>query len=81
MTTTDLTLETIVSRLENCINTPVGMRGLNILLHGWIHTTGCVSRDTLRHRKARDGQIWLSPHELRSFSDYVGYDLSQTRNP
>ena len=81
MTYTDLTLETIVSILENCINDTVGMHGLNILLHGWIRATGCVSRDTLRQRKARDGQAWLSPHELRSFSDYVGYDLSQTHNP
>lgn len=81
MTTHDLPLETVAARLGQAIRHDVGMNGLNIMLHGWIHATGTVSGNTLRTRKARDGQAWLTPLELASFSRYVGYDLAQNPNP
>ena len=80
MTKNDLPLETVALRLGMAIRYDVGMNGLAVMLHGWIRSTGCLSYGTLRVRKARDGQAWLSPSELDSLSRYVGYDLSRAQN-
>ena len=65
----------LAGNLERAIHCPVGMEGLLILIHGWVRK-GCISRDTLRTRKKRDGEPWLSPYEALSLSEYAGYDLT-----
>ena len=48
------------------------------LLLGWIRHPQFKSPvlQTLRIRADTDGFIWLKEEEIRSFSDYCGYDLS-----
>ena len=72
-----ITITVLAGRLERAIHCDVGMRGLEILLHGWIRK-GAISRETLRTREKRDGEAWLSPYEVQVFSMYAGYDLTQT---
>ena len=76
----DSTLTELAARLEQAIHQDVGMEGLKTLLHGWMRK-GHLSYDTLRHRKKADGEAWLTPHEVLSFSRYAGYDLSKKNNP
>ena len=70
-----LTFTILAQRLEQAIHCDVGMEGLNILIHGWL-CKGPVSRQTLRVRKHRDGEPWLTYTEALSFSQYAGYDLA-----
>ena len=72
-----VTFEQLCARLERAVHCPVGMRGLNILLYGWIAKYGRTSRVTLGRRHAEDGTFWLTPDEARHFSDYAGYDLTK----
>ena len=72
-------LTVIVQRLNDALNTDVGLQGLNTLLFGWIKK-GYLNSATLRVRNQRDGYRWLSIRELKSFSHYAGYDLTQNRN-
>lgn len=76
---TKIPLTVIAQRLNDVLNANVGLLGLNILLFGWIRK-GCLSSATLRVRNQRDGYRWLSIRELKSFSNYAGYDLTQNRN-
>ena len=69
-------LTTLCSRLEQATHAEVGMRGLNILLYGWIAKHKLVSRASLCMREKADGQMWLTLPEARSFSLYAGYDLT-----
>ena len=71
-----ITLTTLAARLERAIHADVGMRGLNILLFGWIRK-GNLSHETLRTREKRDGEPWLTPYEAQSLSVYAGYDLTK----
>ena len=68
-------LTTLAANLERVLHADVGMEGLHTLLHGWLRK-GAISRQTLRQRKKRDGEAWLSPYEAKSFSKYAGYDLT-----
>lgn len=76
---TKIPLTVIVQRLNDALNTEVGLQGLNTLLFGWIKK-GYLNSATLRVRNQRDGYRWLSIRELKSFSHYAGYDLTQNRN-
>ena len=76
---TKIPLTVIVQRLNDALNTDVGLQGLNTLLFGWIKK-GYLNSATLRVRNQRDGYRWLSIRELKSFSHYAGYDLTQNRN-
>ena len=71
-----ITLTTLAARLERAIHADVGMRGLDILLCGWVRK-GYISRETLRQREKRDGEPWLTLYEAQSFSKYAGYDLTK----
>ena len=70
-----LTFTTLAQRLERAVQCDVGIEGLNILIHGWLRK-GPVSRQTLRVRKHRDGEPWLTYAEALSFSRYAGYNLA-----
>lgn len=76
---TKIPLAVIAQRLNDVLNTNVGLHGLNTLLFGWIRK-GYLSSATLRVRNRRDGYRWLSVRELKSFSSYAGYDLTENRN-
>jgi len=76
---TKIPLTVIAQRLNDAMNTDVGLHGLDTLLFGWIKR-GNLSDATLRVRNQRDGYRWLSVRELKSFSRYAGYDLTQNRN-
>ena len=76
---TKIPLSLIARRLNDALNAEVGLKGLNTLLFGWIRK-GHLSSATLRVRNKRDGYRWLSIHELESFSQYAGYDLTKNRN-
>ena len=71
-----VTFEQLCARLERAVHCPVGMRGLNILLYGWIAKYGKVSRPLLNLRKQADGTFWLTLGEAQHFSRYAGYDLT-----
>ena len=71
-----ITFETLCARLERAIHADVGMRGLNILLYGWIAKYGKISRPVLSLRKKADNVFWLTFGEAVHFSKYVGYDLT-----
>jgi hypothetical protein len=61
--------------LELAIHCDVGTEGVEILIHGWIRKGG-INRETLRTRRKRDGESWLSYFEVQEFSKYAGYDLT-----
>jgi len=65
----------LAGALGRAIQCDVGLEGLDTMLSGWLRK-GVVSRETLRQRKARDGEAWLNPYEALSLSEYVGYDLT-----
>ena len=72
-----ITFAQLCARLERAIHADVGLRGLNILLYGWITKYGRCSRSQLGMRKKADGEFWLSRSEAEHFSKYVGYDLTK----
>ena len=71
-------LSVVAQRLDEALHAHVGLKGLEILLHGWMRK-GYMSTATLRVRSLRDGFKWLAPSELVSFSAYAGYDLTSNR--
>lgn len=71
-----VTFSQLVARLERAIHCDVGLRGLNILIYGWIAKHGRCSRAQFRMRKTEDGEAWLTPSETEHFSNYCGYDLT-----
>ena len=77
MTKNAITFPTLCARLERAIHCDVGMKGLNILLYGWIAKHGRCSRIQFRQRKLADGEAWLNLSEAEHFSRYVGYDLTK----
>ena len=77
MTKKAITFAQLTARLERAIHCDVGLKGLNILLYGWITQHGRCSRSQLCMRKAADGEAWLTPSEAESFSKYAGYDLTK----
>ena len=72
-----VTFAQMTARLERAIHCDVGLRGLNILLYGWITKHGRCSRAQLCMRNEHDGEFWLTPSEARHFSKYAGYDLTK----
>ena len=60
----------IVRRLEVYIHCPVGYKGFKILLYGWRVKSGL----SIHHFDARD---YMTETEVRSFSQYAGYDLTK----
>ena len=72
-----VTFAQLTARLERAIHCDVGLKGLNILLYGWIKKYGRCSRAQLGMRKIADGEFWLSHSEAEHFSKYVGYDLTK----
>ena len=72
-----ITFAQLTARLERAIHADVGLRGLNILLYGWITKHGRCSRAQLCMRNSADGEFWLSRSEAEHFSQYCGYDLTQ----
>ena len=72
-----ITFEQLTARLERAIHCDVGMKGLNILLYGWITKHGRCSRAQLCMRRSHDKVFWLSHSEAEHFSKYVGYDLTK----
>ena len=71
-----VTFAQLTARLERAIHADVGLRGLNILLYGWITKYGKVTRPILNLRKHKDGEYWLTLGEAAHFSRYAGYDLT-----
>ena len=72
-----ITFTQLAARLERAIHCDVGLRGLNILLYGWINKHGRCSRAQLGMRNKADGEFWLSRSEAEHFSHYCGYDLTR----
>ena len=71
-----VTFAQLTARLERAIHEDVGLKGLNILIYGWITKHGRCSRAQLCMRAKADGEFWLSRSEAESFSRYAGYDLT-----
>ena len=72
-----ITFAQLAARLERAIHCDVGLKGLNILIYGWITKHGQCSRAQLGMRKRADGETWLTLSEATHFSKYVGYDLTK----
>ena len=72
-----VTFAQLTARLERAIHADVGLKGLNILIYGWITKYGRCSRAQLCMRQRADGDCWLSRHEAEHFSHYCGYDLTR----
>ena len=69
MTKTKIYLSDILPRLEQAIRFPCGESGMAVLLYGW---------RVKMHLPERffEQRNWLTPEELKSFSEYAGYDLT-----
>ena len=72
-----ITLTTLTARLERAIHADVGMKGLRILIYGWMKKYNLIGYHTLTSRAQYDGEAWLSLGETMSLSRYAGYDLTQ----
>ncbi len=64
----------LARQLELMLHADVGLDGLEILMHGFIRKGG-INQETLRQRKRRDGEEWLTLYEAKEFAKYAGYDL------
>ena len=60
----------IIRRLEVAIHSDVGEQGFKILLYGWRMKMGIPVYNFY-------GRDYMNEVEIRSFSRYAGYDLSQ----
>ncbi len=67
----------LATNLEKAIQCDVGMRGLRILLYGWMKKTQLVNNKLLNERKRKKGVMFLTEKEANSFSKYAGYDLTK----
>ena len=72
-----VTFAQLTARLERAIHCDVGLKGLNILLYGWITKYGRCSRAQFADRKRKEGEPYLTPSEAKHFSKYAGYDLTK----
>ena len=63
----------LVQALNAALQSDVGIKGLNILIHGWLkhRRYGHSYYEALRHRE------WLYVTEVQDLSEYAGYDLSK----
>lgn len=69
-----ITKQQLAANLEQHLQAPVGIQGLNTLIHGWLkhRRYGHSYRDALYHRD------WLYITEVHELSEYAGYDLTTT---
>ena len=65
----------LAANLDKAINSNVGMRGLHILLYGWIKKEHKITQQTLSNRKRKYKTFFLTKTEAKAFSQYAGYDL------
>lgn len=67
----------LAANLELAIHAPVGIRGLNILIHGWLrfHHYSPTYRNTIYNRN------WLYLTEVIELSEYAGYNLLTATPP
>ena len=72
-----VTFAQLTARLERAIHCDVGLKGLNILLYGWITKHGRCSRLQFADRKRKEGEHYLTLREAEHFSKYAGYDLTK----
>ena len=63
----------LCASLNRALQSDVGIKGLNILIHGWLkhRRYGHSYYEALRHRE------WLYVTEVQDLSEYAGYDLSK----
>ena len=73
-----ITFAQLTARLERAIHADVGMKGLNILLYGWMKKRARYGLRTINFaaRGSYSGETYLTPNEAYEFSDYAGYDLT-----
>jgi hypothetical protein len=65
----------LAAALERAIKCDVGMKGLDVLMYGFIQKGG-VKRTTLKMREKKNGEKYLTEEEAIKFSEYAGYDLT-----
>lgn len=65
----------LAAALERAIKCDVGMKGLDVLMYGFIQKGG-VKRTTLKMREKKNGEKYLTEEEAIKFSQYAGYDLT-----
>ena len=65
----------LAAALERAIKCDVGLKGLDVLMHGFIQKGG-VNRTTLTMRAKATGEKYLTTEEAIQFSQYAGYDLT-----
>jgi hypothetical protein len=70
-----ITLHELAANLEKAIHCEVGIRGLRILLYGWIKKEHKITQQTLSNRKRKHKTFFLTKTEAKAFSQYLGYDL------
>ena len=73
-----VTFDMLAKRLERTIETECGMRGLKILIYGWMQWRMRHGRKKINFgaRAAYFGSEFMKDDEIREFSKYVGYNLS-----
>ena len=74
-----VTLAQLTARLERTINADVGLKGLNILIYGWMNFRIRHGRGMIRLRSRayyNEGEAWLTDAEVAEFSEYAGYNLA-----
>lgn len=67
----------LAANLEKAIHCDVGVYGLNILLYGWRRKHTAITYAVLSDRKKKHGFQFLYEDEVKTFSKYVGYDLTK----
>ena len=70
-----ITLHELAANLDKALKADLGMRGLHILLYGWIKKEHKITQQTLSNRKRKHKTFFLTKTEAKAFSQYVGYDL------
>ena len=62
----------LAANLQQHLQAPVGIQGLNTLIHGWLkhRRYGQSYYEAVRHRD------WLYITEVQDLSRYAGYDLT-----
>ena len=67
-----ITKQQLAANLQQHLQAPVGIQGLNTLIHGWLkhRRYGQSYYEAVRHRD------WLYITEVQDLSRYAGYDLT-----
>ena len=64
----------LAANLESAILADVGMKGLLVLLYGWLH----FRKYGKKYCHALCARNYLFVTEVQDFSDYAGYDLTKS---